>query len=288
MSSPSGLLIDRLLSSVSSAQSVLFMGADGTDKYSRAQELMWGWLGVPEGTDLSRVVDLLKVTPMGPSRWIRRPQIVPTKVKQEEPVTPISQFVSTLPLKYKTKVVWIDEPERLYEDASNSLLKMLEEPPPHVRFVLTTATPSGLRATILSRCLIVACRPIGPEVLGELSPMEALFSEGDEPRLQLIRAKAAEHQALYDLLQSMPGRSRAAALKVSEEFKTRAEALGHDNARANHAEALRCLGLWLRAAGHPDASMFVVETHRRILGNGAAGMQLDSLFCRIMGTLARR
>ncbi len=50
------------------------------------------------------------------------------------------------------KIVIIDEVHMLTEAAFNALLKTLEEPPPHVRFVLATTDPQKLPATILSRC----------------------------------------------------------------------------------------------------------------------------------------
>ncbi len=50
------------------------------------------------------------------------------------------------------KVVIIDEVHMLTEQAFNALLKTLEEPPAHVRFILATTDPQKLPATILSRC----------------------------------------------------------------------------------------------------------------------------------------
>jgi DNA polymerase III subunit gamma/tau len=50
------------------------------------------------------------------------------------------------------KIIIIDEVHMLTEAAFNALLKTLEEPPPHVRFVLATTDPQKLPATILSRC----------------------------------------------------------------------------------------------------------------------------------------
>jgi len=50
------------------------------------------------------------------------------------------------------KIVIIDEVHMLTEAAFNALLKTLEEPPPHVRFILATTDPQKIPATILSRC----------------------------------------------------------------------------------------------------------------------------------------
>lgn len=284
--SPSCRIVGRLLESASSAQSVLLMGADGTDKYPRAEELVRGWLGASPDQDLSRVVDLLRVNPAGLSRIIKISQIVNAeRDKSDDELGPsIQTFVQTLPLKFKSKVVWIDEPERMNPRAANSLLKMLEEPPNHVRFVLTTASPSGLLATILSRCIMIACRASDTS---SLSALEQLFSEGDERRLAHIRAHQSGYEKFLSGVQGLPKLGPASALKVSEDIRSWSEGLGLENARSNHAEGLRCLGLWLRQQGQHEACTHVVESHRRILGNGAAATQLDSLFCRIMPLIAK-
>ncbi len=56
------------------------------------------------------------------------------------------------PLRLKKKVYIIDEAHMLTKNASNALLKTLEEPPEHVVFILATTEPQMLPATIVSRC----------------------------------------------------------------------------------------------------------------------------------------
>ncbi|HWQ59476.1 MAG TPA: DNA polymerase III subunit gamma/tau [Clostridia bacterium] len=57
-----------------------------------------------------------------------------------------------LPLELKRKVYIIDEAHMLSGPADNALLKTLEEPPPHVVFILATTEPQSVTPTILSRC----------------------------------------------------------------------------------------------------------------------------------------
>ena len=57
------------------------------------------------------------------------------------------------PAKGRYKVYLIDEVHMLSKAAFNALLKTLEEPPPHVKFVLATTDPQKLLPTVLSRCL---------------------------------------------------------------------------------------------------------------------------------------
>ena len=57
-----------------------------------------------------------------------------------------------MPLELKHKVYIIDETHALSANAFNALLKTLEEPPPHVTFILATTEPHKIPATIISRC----------------------------------------------------------------------------------------------------------------------------------------
>ncbi|AIC11288.1 DNA polymerase III subunit gamma/tau [Xylella fastidiosa] len=58
-----------------------------------------------------------------------------------------------MPSRGKFKVYLIDEVHMLSKAAFNALLKTLEEPPPHVKFLLATTDPQKLPVTVLSRCL---------------------------------------------------------------------------------------------------------------------------------------
>lgn len=64
----------------------------------------------------------------------------------------IRDAVNFLPTKAKYRVYIIDEVHMLSASAFNALLKTLEEPPEHVKFILATTEPQKLPATILSRC----------------------------------------------------------------------------------------------------------------------------------------
>lgn len=57
------------------------------------------------------------------------------------------------PVRGRYKVYLIDEVHMLSKSAFNALLKTLEEPPPHVKFILATTDPQKLLVTVLSRCL---------------------------------------------------------------------------------------------------------------------------------------
>ena len=69
-----------------------------------------------------------------------------------EDIRSIKEEVNFLPTKAKYRVYIIDEVHMLSGGAFNALLKTLEEPPEHVKFILATTEPQKLPATILSRC----------------------------------------------------------------------------------------------------------------------------------------
>jgi DNA polymerase-3 subunit gamma/tau len=64
----------------------------------------------------------------------------------------LREKVNYAPNQARYKVYIIDEVHMLTKEASNALLKTLEEPPPHVIFILATTEPHKLLTTILSRC----------------------------------------------------------------------------------------------------------------------------------------
>ena len=77
--------------------------------------------------------------------------------------------VQYAPTTGRYKVYLIDEVHMLSNHSFNALLKTLEEPPPHVKFLLATTDPQKLPATILSRCLQFNLKNMTPErIVGHL------------------------------------------------------------------------------------------------------------------------
>lgn len=96
------------------------------------------------------------------------------------------------PTAGRYKVYIIDEVHMLSKSAFNAMLKTLEEPPAHVKFILATTDPQKVPVTVLSRCLQFALRNMTPQqVSGHLA--HVLATEGIEfesPALALL-ARAA-------------------------------------------------------------------------------------------------
>mgnify|MGYP000798375883 FL=1 len=111
-----------------------------------------------------------------------------------EDIRSIREEVNFLPTKAKYRVYIIDEVHMLSQGAFNALLKTLEEPPEHVKFILATTEPQKLPATILSRCqrfdfkrisnediikrLKVVCNESNIEITDSALNIIAVLSEG--------------------------------------------------------------------------------------------------------------
>jgi len=98
-------------------------------------------------------------------------------------VRDLREKVGFRPSEGRFKVYIIDEVHMLSAAAFNALLKTLEEPPPHTRFVLATTEPHKIPATIISRCQRFDFRRIPvPEIVDHLQTIaeaEGFSAEGD-------------------------------------------------------------------------------------------------------------
>ena len=138
-----------------------------------------GECGACREIDEGRFVDLIEVD--AASR---------TKV---EDTRELLENVQYTPTRGRYKVYLIDEVHMLSNHSFNALLKTLEEPPPHVKFLLATTDPQKLPVTILSRCLQFSLKRLSlPQIAGHLEHL--LGEEGiafDETALQQL-ARAAD------------------------------------------------------------------------------------------------
>ena len=75
--------------------------------------------------------------------------------------------VQYAPARGRYKVSLIDEVHMLSKSSFNALLKTLEEPPPHVKFLLATTDPQKLPVTVLSRCLQFNLKRMTPRLISD-------------------------------------------------------------------------------------------------------------------------
>ncbi|MEJ1096470.1 MULTISPECIES: DNA polymerase III subunit gamma/tau [unclassified Pseudoxanthomonas] len=98
-----------------------------------------------------------------------------------------------MPSRGKFKVYLIDEVHMLSKAAFNALLKTLEEPPEHVKFLLATTDPQKLPVTVLSRCLQFNLKRLDEgQISGQITKiLNAEQIEADDSAIRQI-AKAAD------------------------------------------------------------------------------------------------
>ena len=104
------------------------------------------------------------------------------------------------PARGRYKVYLIDEVHMLSTHSFNALLKTLEEPPPHVKFLLATTDPQKLPATVLSRCLQFNLKRFPPGMiykrLAEIAQAESIEFEPEGLRLVARSAEGSMRDAL--------------------------------------------------------------------------------------------
>jgi len=138
-----------------------------------------GECGACRDIDAGRFVDLLEVD--AASR---------TKVDDTRELLDNVQYA---PARGRCKVYLIDEVHMLSTHSFNALLKTLEEPPPHVKFLLATTDPQKLPVTVLSRCLQFHLRrlPLG-QIQERLTEIAKAENVEFEPAALRAIARSAE------------------------------------------------------------------------------------------------
>ncbi len=192
------------------------------------------------------------------------------------------------PARARYKIYIIDEVHMLTVPAFNALLKTLEEPPDHVKFIFATTEPNKVLATIQSRCQRFDFSNIGPKTIAEqlksILKQEKIEYEEDLilPLARLANGSMRDALSLLDRLISTG--VTPMTTQLLEDF------LGQPNAEKVHAllermgnndpagtlaatEDLICTGL-----GEVQVADALIESMRDLLVIGSAGVDTDLLF----------
>ncbi|MBY0408183.1 MAG: DNA polymerase III subunit gamma/tau [Rickettsiales bacterium] len=115
--------------------------------------------------------------------------------------------VRYLPTSARYKIYIIDEVHMLSGSAFNALLKTLEEPPPHVKFIFATTEARKIPVTILSRCQRFDLKRIGLEMLAahlaRITEKEGITAEDEALKLIAVAAEGSVRDALSLLDQAI-------------------------------------------------------------------------------------
>jgi DNA polymerase-3 subunit delta' len=145
----------------------------------------------------------------------------------------LSRTLSYAPVIGRRRIYIIEQADRLTESAANSLLKILEEPPPYALFLLLAPHPARVLPTILSRSQIVRLRAVSASELtaylqetlkleAERAAMMAAYSEGrigQAITLASAPAVGEEIRRILDFAESLPAAPAYRALKAAEQFR---------------------------------------------------------------------
>ncbi|OTQ72834.1 MULTISPECIES: DNA polymerase III subunit gamma/tau [unclassified Gilliamella] len=169
----------------------LFSGTRGVGKTSIARLLAKG-LNCESGITATPCGVCDNCSEIEQGRFVDLLEIDAASRTKVEDTREILDNIQYLPSKGRFKVYLIDEVHMLSRSSFNALLKTLEEPPEHVKFLLATTDPQKLPITILSRCLHLHLNVLDTSLISEqLKHILQLEQIESEPRAIQLLAKAA-------------------------------------------------------------------------------------------------
>ncbi len=144
----------------------LFTGTRGVGKTSVAR-LLAKALNCELGISAAPCLECDACTSIEQGRFIDLIEIDGASKTRVEDTREILENVQYSPTNGRFKIYLIDEVHMLSQHSFNALLKTLEEPPEHVKFILATTDPQKLPVTVLSRCLQFNLKHIESNVIAK-------------------------------------------------------------------------------------------------------------------------
>ena len=170
----------------------LFTGTRGVGKTSIARILAKS-LNCERGVGSTPCGECAACSEIDQGRFVDLIEVDAASRTKVDDTRELLENVQYAPTRGRYKVYLIDEVHMLSTHSFNALLKTLEEPPPHVKFLLATTDPQKLPVTVLSRCLQFNLKRLPPSLIGERL-RAILEAEGVdyEPAALALLARAAD------------------------------------------------------------------------------------------------
>ena len=170
----------------------LFTGTRGVGKTTIAR-ILSRCLNCEEGVSSRPCGVCPTCEEIGEGRFVDLIEVDAASRTKVEDTRELLENVQYAPTRGRYKVYLIDEVHMLSAHSFNALLKTLEEPPPHVKFLLATTDPQRLPVTVLSRCLQFSLKALPAEqIAGHLKALlEREMIRFEEPAL-LALGRAAQ------------------------------------------------------------------------------------------------
>jgi DNA polymerase-3 subunit gamma/tau len=169
----------------------LFTGTRGVGKTTLAR-ILAKCLNCEQGVSSTPCGECSACTAIDEGRFVDLIEVDAASRARVEETRDLMDNVQYAPTVGRYKVYLIDEVHMFSNHSFNALLKTLEEPPPHVKFLLATTEPKRLPVTILSRCLQFNLKHLTAEQIG--GQLEVILErEGvahDAASVRLIAAAA--------------------------------------------------------------------------------------------------
>lgn len=186
----------------------LFTGTRGVGKTSIAR-LMAKALNCEEGISANPCLRCSACIAIEEGRFIDLIEVDAASKTRVEDTREILENIVYAPTCGRFKIYLIDEVHMLSNHSFNALLKTLEEPPEHVKFLLATTDPQKLPITVLSRCLQFNLKHISIEAIAQqlkyILQQEQLVFEEAAIHLLAKAAKGSMRDALSLLDQAIAG-----------------------------------------------------------------------------------
>lgn len=202
----------------------LFTGTRGVGKTTIAR-ILAKCLNCETGVTSTPCEVCATCTAVNEGRFIDLIEIDAASRTKVEDTRELLDNVPYAPTQGRFKVYLIDEVHMLSTHSFNALLKTLEEPPEHVKFLFATTDPQKLPITVISRCLQFTLRPLAvDEITSHLSNILAQ------------EEIAAEQDAIWQIAESAQGSLRD-ALSLTD------QAIAYGQGSIQHQDVKEMLGL---------------------------------------------